>query len=101
MTVVGEFIKGSKLSGGRAYRQHQTLKRFVRERDNYTCQLCGTEGWIVDHIRPWRVSHDSTLSNLRVLCHACNLKRRMKRIDAAMSSEEHEEWIKKELCENG
>ena len=69
-------------TGGTAYRQHQTLKKYIRERDNYTCQLCGNEGWIVDHIEPWSISHDSTLDNLRVLCHACNLRTRLPRWDA-------------------
>jgi len=63
----------SKRTGGKAYRQHQSLKAFIRERDNYTCQLCGKEGWIVDHIVPWRVSRDSSIGNLRVLCQRCNV----------------------------
>jgi len=76
---------GSKQVGGKAYRQHQTLKAFIRERDGYTCRLCGEEGWMVDHIVAWGVSHDSTVSNLRVLCHACNLKTRRERRDARSS----------------
>lgn len=35
-------------NGGQAYNQHRSLKEYIRERDNYTCQLCGAEGWIVD-----------------------------------------------------
>lgn len=64
---------GSRQRGGKTYSQHGSLKKFIRERDNYTCQLCGKEGWIVDHIIPYAVSHDSTISNLRVLCYACNV----------------------------
>jgi len=52
------------------------LKRFIRERDNYTCQLCGEYGDIVDHIVPWAISHDSSKSNLRTLCRQCNLATR-------------------------
>ena len=64
--------------GGKAYRQHQTLKDFIRKRDNYTCQLCGAtidevKQMDVDHIIPWHISHDSSIANLRVLCHRCNL----------------------------
>ena len=73
------YKNGSRVTGGKAYRQHQSLKKFIRERDNYTCQLCGKEGWIVDHRVPWAISHDSKIDNLRVLCHACNLKLRRKR----------------------
>lgn len=73
---------GSRTRGGKAYRQSQSLKEYIRRRDNHTCQLCGQEGWIIDHIVPWTVSHDSSLSNLRVLCHACNLKLRRVRKDA-------------------
>ena len=73
---------GSRQKGGKCYRQSQSLKKFVRERGNYTCQICGKEGWIVDHIIPYAVSHNSYISNLRVLCHSCNLKLRRKRKDA-------------------
>jgi len=76
------YKNGSKQVGGKAYRQHQSLKKYIRERDNYTCQICGQEGWIVDHIIPWAISHDSTIPNLRVLCHACNLVLRRRRKDA-------------------
>jgi len=30
-------------------------KRKIRERDNYTCQLCGRPGYDVDHIVPMYV----------------------------------------------
>ncbi len=73
-----------KKTGGRWYSQHINVKRYIRERDNYTCQLCGAEGWIVDHIIPYAVSHDSTIDNLRVLCHACNLKARRQRVDTRL-----------------
>lgn len=82
------FKNGSRQTGGKAYRQHQSLKKFIRERDNYTCQLCGKEGWIVDHKIPWAISHDSSIPNLRVLCHACNLALRRRRKDALPMLEE-------------
>jgi|SRR3990167_10954711 len=88
---------GSRTTGGKAYRQHQSLKKVVRERYNYTCQLCGNEGWIVDHIIPWAISHDSTLANLRVLCHGCNLELRRKRKDARPSPAEWLDSLKKAM----
>ena len=92
-------VDGSKTKGGRAYRQHQSLKEYIRQRDGYTCQLCGAEGWIVDHIKPWRVGHDSTIGNLRVLCHACNLATRRPRKDARPSLVEWEANIRAELAQ--
>jgi 5-methylcytosine-specific restriction endonuclease McrA len=63
------------LTGGKGYRQSIEVKTLIRERDNHTCQICGKPGHDVDHIIPWKESHDSTLGNLRVLCHSCNMKR--------------------------
>lgn len=91
------YQNGSRQRGGKAYRQHQSLKKFIRERDNYTCQLCGKEGWIVDHIIPWTISHDSTLANLRVSCHSCNLKLRQKRKDATLNLRDWFVSLEKEL----
>ena len=86
---------GTRQKGGHAYRQHQTLKGAVRKRDNYTCQLCGNEGWQVDHIIPWLLSHDSTLTNLRVLCRSCNTATRRTR--PSVSSIDYEVYLRTEL----
>jgi len=75
---------GSKQLGGKTYSQALSLKNFVRQRDNYTCQLCGGYGDVVDHIIPYAISHDSLLSNLRVLCRRCNLATRRPRKDRAL-----------------
>ena len=85
-------------TGGRCYRQSQSLKGFIRERDNYTCQLCGKKGWIVDHIIPWRVSHDSHIANLRVLCHACNLSLRQQRKRKMIPAPEWDNYLKTEIA---
>ncbi len=58
---------------GLTFRQQTEYKESIRKRDNYTCQLCGNPGYDVDHIIPFQISHDSSPSNLRVLCHPCNL----------------------------
>lgn len=78
------YKNGSKLRGGKTYRQGQGLKGQIRKQANYTCALCGEYGDIVDHIIPYAVSHDSSLSNLRILCLKCNLATRRKRKDAAL-----------------
>ena len=92
-------MEQGKRTGGSAYRQNQSLKKFIRERDSYTCRLCGKQGWIVDHIIPYAVSHDSTIGNLRVLCHACNLATRRPRKDARPSPVEWQTNIRAELAQ--
>jgi 5-methylcytosine-specific restriction endonuclease McrA len=83
--------------GNTCYRQALEYKQQVRERDNYTCQLCGAYGDQVDHIIPWAVSHDSQMGNLRVLCKPCNLSLRRTRSDAALSYNQFFQYIESEL----
>ena len=73
---------GSRIRGGKNYRQHQGFKKFIRERDNYTCRLCGKYGFVVDHIIPYAISHETKPDGVRVLCYSCNLKLRRVRKDA-------------------
>ena len=82
--------------GGKAYRQKQSLKEYIRERDNHTCQLCGKPGNIVDHIIPYAVSGSSYVENLRVLCCDCNLAIRRERKDARLPLGE---WYKSLECQ--
>lgn len=49
----------------------------IKERDNYTCQICGKYmpdevGLHIDHIIPVSKGGKSVESNLRVLCSKCN-----------------------------
>lgn len=74
-----------------------SLKKQIRERDNYTCQICGQEGYPVDHIIPWRISHDNSPNNLRTLCRKCNLERRQQRRDARLPLKEYYKYIEAEL----
>jgi len=79
---------------------NKAVKREVRERDNYTCQICGEYGKQIDHIVPLRISHDNSPANLRTLCIKCNNATRLKRRDARLP---YDEWIKhiEELLEDG
>jgi len=54
------------------------LRALVLMRDGARCQLCGAEArdgakLHVDHIAPWSKGGATALSNLRVLCHVCNI----------------------------
>lgn len=53
------------------------LRQQIKERDNYTCQICGKYmpdevGLHIDHIMPIAKGGKSIPSNLRVLCSKCN-----------------------------
>ena len=54
-----------------------TLKRAIRERDNYICQLCSQYGNTVHHIDYNKKNCNP--SNLITLCNKCNLKVNYKR----------------------
>lgn len=83
--------------------QDQTLyKTAIRERDDYTCQLCGTyPSFDVDHIIPYHISHDNSESNLRVLCHKCNLIGRRYNLPEGSTRtvlfEQYEDYLRREL----
>lgn len=56
------------------------LKNRIKERDSYTCQICGKYmpdcvGLHIDHIIPVSKGGKSVESNLRVLCSVCNLRK--------------------------
>ena len=80
------------IRGGKAYRQHQSYKKVILERDGYRCRTCGCGlGDVCDlHLAPvgqLDVAHivphplgASTPDNQRVLCHPCNIKDRYRRL---------------------
>lgn len=96
----------SYYSLGLNYRQQHRYKDHIRKRDNYTCQLCGRPGYDVGHIKPFDISYDSTPSNLRVLCHPCNLRGRRfmppKGMVTRVPFNQWEDYIRQELlnCAN-
>lgn len=52
------------------------LAEEIMERDNYTCQICGSiEDLTIDHILPRTLGGKNIKENLRVLCRSCNSKR--------------------------
>ena len=70
------------IRGGSAYRQSQAFKTEIRERDSYTCQLCGKPGYEVDHIVPYATSKETKPDGVRILCVKCNRATRRERKDA-------------------
>lgn len=50
----------------------ETLRRAIRERDNYICQLCSQYGNTVHHKN--YIKEDCNLNNLITLCRKCNTK---------------------------
>jgi len=55
----------------------ETLRRSIRERDNYTCQLCSQYGNMVHHIDYDK--HNCNPVNLITLCRKCHSKTNMNR----------------------
>jgi hypothetical protein len=55
-------------------KEYQTWRKAVFERDNYTCQICGRRGGILnaDHIK--RFAEYPELTNGRTLCLSCHRK---------------------------
>lgn len=52
------------------------LAEEIMERDDYTCQICGSiEDLTIDHILPRTLGGKNIKENLRVLCRSCNSKR--------------------------
>lgn len=49
-----------------------TLKKAIRERDRYTCQICGNEGLEVHHIDYNK--KNCNIENLITLCKKCHMK---------------------------
>ena len=81
------------------YRQRENYKAQIREKFNYTCQLCGRYGYEVDHIIPFAISHNSEEANLRILCVRCNRATRRQRKDALLPLDDWFNWLASELSE--
>lgn len=64
----------------------EKLRRQIKERDHYTCQICGKYmpdeiGLQIDHIVPIIKGGKTVPSNLQVLCSKCNRDKFTKLVD--------------------
>ena len=84
--------------GYTGWQNRSHYKDKIRDRDNHTCQLCGKSGHDVDHIIPWYISHDNSESNLRVLCHRCNVTLRRKQPPTTVPYSSYYGYIESELA---
>lgn len=50
------------------------ISRRVRMRDDYTCQDCGADGWVVHHLTYERLGRER-MSDLVTLCMGCHAAR--------------------------
>ena len=77
---IGDSKRGSKCyfwKGGISYEPYsvdwtETLKRAIRERDHYICQICNENGWIVHHIDYNKKNCNP--DNLITLCSSCHTR---------------------------
>lgn len=65
-----------------AYIKKTAVRKYIHERDNNTCQLCGSKKNLqIDHIisayhaTKENIYQINSLNNLRLLCGSCNAKR--------------------------
>lgn len=63
----------------RKQRNRASRRKFVLERDNYTCQGCGRvfpeEKLTLDHILPQSLGGRATRENLQAMCEPCNQRK--------------------------
>jgi hypothetical protein len=93
--------------GGKSYRgwNWRTVKNGAKTRDNNRCVKCGISERIsfekfgqplqVDHIIPYKITRDSSLSNLQTLCCACH---GAKWASDLILIKEHNVKIKENIC---
>lgn len=73
------------------------IRRSVIERDGLICQICYCsvrrvkenlpDQLTLDHVFPWSLGGEHTVSNLRVACRACNTKKNAQITEGAMSEQ--------------
>lgn len=82
VTYLSEIVKSKKSAAGQRALMTSTLREKIKERDNYTCQICGLSIYQepnllleIDHIIPISKNGLTIESNLQTLCWRCNRKK--------------------------
>jgi 5-methylcytosine-specific restriction endonuclease McrA len=76
---LSELVKFRKSVAGQRALMTQALRKFIKERDDYTCQECGISSYSernllleIDHIIPLAKGGITSEDNLQTLCWKCN-----------------------------
>lgn len=79
VTYLSEIVKFKKSAAGQRALMTSKLREKIKERDNYTCQICGLSVHQepnllleIDHIHPISKGGLTVESNLQTLCWRCN-----------------------------
>jgi hypothetical protein len=76
---LSELVKLRKSIAGQRAMMTQSLRKRIKERDDYTCQMCGISAHgernlllEIDHVRPLSKGGITCEANLQTLCWKCN-----------------------------
>lgn len=74
--LIEEYRRSPKTRRGRKQAIPARLRQAVWERDNFTCQYCGsTTDLSIDHIVAESKGGDMSIENLQTLCRRCNSRK--------------------------
>ena len=85
---LGDLVKFRKSVAGQRALMTQSLRKQIKERDDYTCQMCGLSSHDeanllleIDHIKPLAKGGITSEENLQTLCWRCNRSKGSKILD--------------------
>lgn len=85
---LGDLVKFRKSVAGQRALMTQSLRKRIKERDDYTCQMCGLSSHDeanllleIDHIKPLAKGGITSEENLQTLCWRCNRSKGSKILD--------------------
>ena len=66
---------------------HKDLSAWILKRDNFTCQYCGEQGYVADHVVPYSKGGKGDPDNLIASCNSCNMKKGNKSLEEFIDSD--------------
>lgn len=85
---LGDLVKFRKSVAGQRALMTQSLRKHIKERDDYTYQMCGLSSHDeanllleIDHIKPLSKGGITSEENLQTLCWRCNRSKGSKVLD--------------------